>query len=69
MGCQAERIKETIELTQPVKVQRFIDEFDCTGDNGPSKTAPTTQAEPASVLEFSEEHDKALNESETTNKV
>jgi hypothetical protein len=32
--CKVERTRETIRFTQPVKVQRFQDEFGCTGDNG-----------------------------------
>ena len=55
IGCRVERTPDWIRLTQPVKVQRFIDEFNCTGDNGPSNRAPSTPAEPGSVLQFNKE--------------
>ena len=58
VGCKVERTSEMIRLTQPVKVQRFQDEFGCKGDNGPSHRAPTTPAEPGSVLEYDKDKDK-----------
>jgi len=58
VGCKVERTSEMIRLTQPVEVQRFQGEFGCKGDNGPSHRAPTTPAEPGSVLEYDKGKDK-----------
>ena len=46
-----------------MKVQRFIDEFGCMGDGGPNNRAPTTPAEPGSVLEFDKEVEEGLSDS------
>ncbi|VEU33926.1 unnamed protein product [Pseudo-nitzschia multistriata] len=66
VGCRVERTKDWIRLTQPVKVQRFIDEFNCKGNNGPSQRAPSTPAEPGSVLEFNKESEPAINNKRQT---
>lgn len=64
-GCKVERRTNWICLTQPVKVQRFIDEFKCTGDNGSSHRAPTTPTEPGSVFEYDKDKEPGLNQQST----
>ena len=62
VGCKVERTRRWIRLTQPVKVQRFIDEFNCIGDGGPNHRAPTTPAQPGSVLQFDKDKQVALSD-------
>jgi hypothetical protein len=45
VGCRIERTKDYIRLTQPVKVQRLIDEFNYTREK-----ARLTPARPGSVF-------------------
>ena len=62
VGCKVERTRRWIRLTQPVKVQIFIDEFNCIGDGGPNHRAPTTPAQPGSVLQFDKDKQVALSD-------
>eukprot|EP00536_Pseudo-nitzschia_multiseries_P010827 jgi/Psemu1/27151/gm1.27151_g len=55
VGCQVKQTDKGITLTQPVKIQRFQDEFGAIGDGGPHKRPPKTPAEPGSVLESNKE--------------
>tara|TARA_B100000780_G_scaffold239015_1_gene180618 strand:- start:385 stop:4227 length:3843 start_codon:yes stop_codon:yes gene_type:complete len=47
VGCKIDRTKEYIKLTQPVKIDRFRDEF---GYDGGGNKKPNTPAKPGSVL-------------------
>ena len=51
VGCKVERTERFIRFTQPVKIQRFIDEFHCHEEDGGDKQ-PSTPAPPGNVLEF-----------------
>ena len=53
VGCKVERTDSFIRFTQPVKVQRFVDEFHCQESDGGDKQ-PATPAPPGTVLEFNE---------------
>ena len=54
VGCKVDWTEETIQFTQPVKVQRFIDEFGCWGTSTGDK-APPAPAPPGLVLEYNKE--------------
>ena len=56
VGCKVDRTEERI---QPVKVQRFINEFGCQGTNTGDK-APETPAPPELVLEYNKELEDPL---------
>jgi hypothetical protein len=56
VGCKVDRTNEWIRFTQPVKVQRFVDEFGCKGLH----TANKPPATPGSVLECNKEQDTPL---------
>ena len=51
VGCKVDQTKEWIRFTQPVKVQRFVDEIGCKG-LGSANMPPATPGEPGLVLEF-----------------
>ena len=59
VGCKVERTDSTIRFTQPVKIQRFLDEFKCLENDGGDKR-PSTPSPPGSVLEFNKETDEPL---------
>jgi hypothetical protein len=61
VGCKVERTKDYIRLTQPVKVQRLIDEFDYNGEK-----ARLTPAKPGSVLAVDAIDDEEVTEAEQT---
>ena len=65
VGCKVERTERTIRLTQPVKVQRFTDEFHCQEADGGDKQ-PATPAPPGTVLEFNIETDEPLSNKQQT---
>ena len=54
VGCKVDRTAEWIHFTQPVKVQRFVDEFGSKGIHTGSKP-PATPGELGSVLEYNKE--------------
>ena len=66
VGCKAKRTDKITRLTQPVKVRRPQGGFGCKGDNGSSNRAPSTPAEPGSVLEFDKEKEPVLSAREQT---
>jgi hypothetical protein len=59
VGCKIERTKDYIRLTQPVKVQRLIDEFNYTGEK-----ARLTPAKPGSVLTVDALNDEEISDAE-----
>ena len=60
-----DRTDTTIRFTQPVKIQRFLDEFKCLEKDGGDKR-PSTPAPPATVLEFNKETDEPLTSKKQT---
>ena len=59
VGCKVDWTEQIIRFTQPVKIQRFVDGFDCKGADAGDK-APTTPAPPGTVLEYNKELEKPL---------
>ena len=59
VGCKINRTEQIIHFTQPVKIQRFQDEFGCNGKETRDK-APTSPAPPGTILEFNKDLDKHL---------
>ena len=59
VGCKVDRTESIIRFTQPVKIQRFLDEFQCLQHDRGDKR-PSTPAAPGSVLEFNKETDEPL---------
>ena len=59
VGCKVDRTEEWIRFTQPVKIQRFINEFGCQGRSTGDK-APTTPAPLGLVLEYNKELEDPL---------
>ena len=59
VGCKVDWTEETIRFTQPVKIQRFEDEFECNGATTRDK-APTTPAPHGTVLEYNKELEEPL---------
>jgi hypothetical protein len=57
VGCKIERTKDYIRLTQPVKVQRLIDEFNYTGEK-----ERLTPARPGSALTVDALNDEVISE-------
>ena len=65
MGCKVERTDSFIRFTQPVKVQRFVDEFHCQETDRGDKQ-PATPAPPGTVLEFNKDIDEPLTSKKQT---
>ena len=57
--CKLDQTTEWIWFAQPVKVQRFVDEFGCKGLHTANKP-PATPGKPETVLEFNKEQDTPL---------
>jgi len=64
VGCKVDRTERIIRFTQPVKVQRFTDEFHCQEADGGDKQ-PATLAPPGTVLEFNETDEQLSNKQQT----
>ena len=59
VGCKVDWSEQIVWFTQLVKIQRFVDEFDCKGPSTGDK-APTTPAPPGTVLEFNKDLEEPL---------
>ena len=59
VGYKVDRTEEWIRFTQPVKIQRSVNEPGCRGTTTEEK-APATPAEPGSVLEYNKELEEPL---------
>ena len=54
IGCKVDWTEMIISFTQPVKIQRFINEFNSQEIDGGNKL-PKTPAPPGTVLEYNKE--------------
>ena len=59
VGCKVDRTERIIQFTKQVKIQRFIDEFNCQETDGGNKLL-TTPAPPGTVLEYDKELEEPL---------
>ena len=64
-GCKVDQTEQIIRFTQPVKIQRFQDEFGCNGIETGDK-APTTPAPPRTILDFNKDLEDPLQGKQQT---